>query len=92
MRIGEAIERKLSEALAPTSLDVIDDSAGHVGHAGARPGGDSHFRVRIIASAFAGKSRLERQRMVNAVLAQEFASGLHALSLVALAPDEAGGG
>jgi BolA protein len=92
MRIGEAIERKLTEALAPTRLDIADDSARHAGHAGARAGGDSHFRVRIVASAFAGKSRIERQRMVNAVLADEFAAGLHALSLVTLTPDEAGRG
>ena len=90
MRIRHAIERKLTEALAPTRLDVDDESHLHSGHPGARPGGDSHFRVRVVSAAFEGKSRVERQRMVNAVLADEFAAGLHALSLVTLTPAEAG--
>ncbi len=90
MRIRHAIERKLTEALAPTRLDIDDESHRHAGHSGARPGGDSHFHVRIVSAAFEGKSRIERQRMVNAVLADEFAAGLHALSLVTLTPTEAG--
>jgi BolA protein len=90
MRIRHVIERKLTEALAPTRLDIDDESHRHAGHPGARPGGDSHFRVRIVSAAFEGKSRIERQRMVNAVLADEFAAGLHALSLVTLTPAEAG--
>lgn len=89
MGIGESLERKIKEALRPVRLDVIDESHLHAGHAGSRPGGDSHFKVTIVASSFAGKSRLQRQRMVNALLADEFAAGLHALSLITLTPEEA---
>lgn len=88
MRMAERIESKLTAALAPSRLLIIDDSARHAGHAGARPGGESHFRVEITAAAFAGKSRVERQRMVNAILTEELAGPLHALSLTARTPEE----
>jgi len=90
MSIRDAIERKLTAALEPEHLDIVDESHLHAGHAGARAGGDSHFRVHIVARAFAGKSRIERQRLVNAVLTAEFAAGLHALALTTLTPEEAG--
>jgi BolA protein len=70
-------------------LELVDDSGRHAGHSGAREGGESHFTVTIVASAFAGMGRVERQRKVNAALAEVFASGLHALSIKALAPGEA---
>lgn len=89
MRMGARIERKIAEALAPDRLDVVDESHLHAGHAGAPAGGDSHFRVTIVSRAFDGLSRVERQRRVNALLAEEFAAGLHALSLVTRTPDEA---
>ena len=89
MSIRDSIENKITQALAPTALDITDDSQQHVGHAGARPGGESHFTVTIVAEAFADKSRVERQRTVNALLAEEFAAGLHALSLTTLTPEEA---
>ncbi|MBM3601712.1 MAG: BolA family transcriptional regulator [Alphaproteobacteria bacterium] len=79
---------KLARALAPERLDIEDDSHRHAGHAGARPGGESHFRLTIVSQAFAGKSRVERQRMVYALLEDEFKAGLHALQLQTLAPGE----
>ncbi|HEX9647982.1 MAG TPA: BolA family protein [Alphaproteobacteria bacterium] len=90
MSIRDAIERKLKAALLPERLDIVDESRLHAGHAGARAGGDSHFRVYIVARAFAGKTRIERQRLVNTLLADEFAAGLHALALTTLTPEEAG--
>lgn len=89
MTIRETLERKIAEALAPEALEIVDESHLHAGHAGARPGGDSHFKVLIVSVAFAGKSRVDRQRLVNGLLADEFAAGLHALSLTTLTPEEA---
>lgn len=89
MSIRESLERKISDGLRPDRLEIIDESHLHAGHAGARPGGDSHFKVLIVAGDFAGKSRVERQRLVNGLLAEEFAAGLHALSLTTLTPEEA---
>jgi BolA family transcriptional regulator, general stress-responsive regulator len=86
--MAEILERKLTAALAPTRLRIIDDSARHRGHAGARPEGETHFHVEIVAPAFEGRSRLERHRMVTAVLADELAASVHALSLSARAPSE----
>ncbi len=86
--ILEAIHNKLTSAFAPTRLEVEDDSARHAGHAGARPGGESHFNVTIEAQAFAGEGRVARQRMVYHALAEELAGPVHALSVKALAPGE----
>jgi BolA protein len=86
--IAERITRKLTEAFAPQALAVIDESHRHVGHAGWREGGETHFSVDIVSASFAGKSRLERHRLVNAALAQEFAERVHALALAARAPGE----
>lgn len=88
--VAEAIRDKLEAAFAPSRLAVIDESAQHAGHAGARPGGESHFRVEIESAAFAGLSRVERQRRVNAALAAELAGPVHALSIKASAPDDSG--
>ncbi len=86
------MEDKLKAAYAPVSLQVIDESdkhAGHIVHEGGAPhGGETHFRVRIVAPAFAGKSRVERHRAVNALFAEEFSAGLHALALEIRAPGE----
>ncbi len=90
MSIRDSLERKISETLNPETLEIVDESHLHAGHAGARPGGDSHFKVLIVADAFDGKSRVDRQRLVNGLLADEFAAGLHALSLTTLTPTEAG--
>jgi BolA protein len=89
-RIADAIRQRLTAALAPSRLDLVDESASHTGHAGARPEGESHFRMLIVAATFAGKSRLERQRMVFAALGDLMQTDIHALSMTALTPDEAG--
>jgi len=86
------IKNLLETQLAPTALDLADDSARHAGHAGAQPGGETHFRLRVVSSAFAGLSRIERQRLVNTALGEEFANGLHALSLDLKTPQEAESG
>lgn len=91
MRVADVIARKLNDAFAPQSLDVQDESHLHAGHAGHRPGGQSHYRLYIVSEAFAGKSRIERHRMINAVLASELAGGIHALAIHATAPDESTG-
>jgi BolA protein len=92
MSVADAIRRKLTDAFAPTALDVRDDSARHAGHAGATrqdgSRGETHFHVRLVAPAFEGMSRVERQRRIHAVLAEELKGPVHALSLSALAPSE----
>jgi BolA family transcriptional regulator, general stress-responsive regulator len=92
MRTVDLITQRLTEAFRPESLDVIDESNHHIGHAGHRPGGETHYRVYIVSEAFRGKSRLERHRAINAVLAAELAGGVHALAIHADAPGEAGPG
>jgi BolA protein len=89
MAVADSIREKLTAAFAPESLTVQDQSARHAGHAGARPGGESHFDVHIVSGAFNGLSRVERQRRVHAALDAEFRAGLHALSLKAQTPTEA---
>ena len=79
MSTRDVIINKLREAFLPESLDVTDESHLHEGHAGHRPGGETHFRVYIVSPAFEGKSRIERHRMVNATLAAELAGSVHAL-------------
>jgi BolA protein len=85
----DIIAEKLTRAFAPAELDVIDESHKHAGHAGARPGGETHFSVHIVSQSFLGKSRIERHRMVNAALARELQTGVHALAIRATAPGEA---
>jgi BolA family transcriptional regulator, general stress-responsive regulator len=89
MTITDIITNKLREAFSPESLEVQDESHLHEGHAGHRPGGETHFRVYIVSKAFKGKSRLERHRLINAELAAELAGSVHALALHAKAPGEA---
>jgi BolA protein len=86
--VADAIERKIRSALQPALLIITDDSAKHAGHAGAREGGESHFTVEIVSSAFEGKSRVARQRMVYDLLKEEIAQGLHALALITKTPAE----
>jgi BolA family transcriptional regulator, general stress-responsive regulator len=88
MTVAAAIREKLAAALAPTRLDLIDESARHAGHAGARLQGESHFRITIVASAFAGKSRIERHRLVFQALGSLMESDIHALAITALTPAE----
>jgi BolA protein len=82
------IAEKLAAAFAPQKLDVIDESHQHAGHAGHRPGGETHFRVHIVSEAFRGKSRVERHRMINQTLSGELSGGVHALAIHASAPGE----
>lgn len=88
MTVADRISAKLAVALQPTRLAVFDESHRHAGHAGARPGGETHFRLEIVSAAFAGKARLARQRLVYGLLADEFAGGVHALQLTTLSPEE----
>jgi BolA family transcriptional regulator, general stress-responsive regulator len=86
--VAAEIDKRLREALAPTRLEVINDSARHHGHAGDDGSGESHFTVEIEARAFAGMSRLDRQRAVNAALGDLLRERVHALAIRARAPGE----
>jgi BolA protein len=88
MLVQKTISNKLTETFAPLRLKVIDESYQHEGHAGHRPGGETHFRIYIVADAFRGKSRIARHRMINDTLALELKSGVHALAIHAAAPEE----
>jgi BolA family transcriptional regulator, general stress-responsive regulator len=88
MHTKDLITEKLRQAFAPESLRVEDESHRHEGHAGHRPGGETHFRLYIVSEAFRGKSWLERHRMINATLAGELKGGVHALAIHAAAPGE----
>jgi BolA protein len=85
------IESKLRETFAPESLEVVDESHQHHGHAGWREGGETHYRVHMVAASLAGKSRIERQRAVNRCLAEELAGGVHALAMDLRAPEDGAG-
>jgi BolA family transcriptional regulator, general stress-responsive regulator len=87
--VAAAIRGKLTERFSPVRLDIVDESGRHAGHAGARPEGETHFAVTIVAAAFAGQNRVVRHRLVYQTLAEELASRVHALLLTALTPDEA---
>ena len=89
MSVADAIRAKLTAAFVPQSLHVYDDSERHHGHAGARVGGESHFRVMIVSSAFEGLSRVDRHRKINETLAEELRTQVHALQLTTLTPEEA---
>lgn len=82
------MEATLRTTFSPLALEVVDESAKHHGHAGARPEGETHYNVAIVADAFRGLSRVDRHRRVNAALAPEFDAGLHALAVSAKAPGE----
>ena len=86
--VAEKLRDKLQQGLDPQRLDIVDDSARHAGHRPDQPGGESHFNITIVSGAFAGLSRVDRQRRVYALLAEELAGPVHALQLTALAPGE----
>ena len=88
MTLTDFITRRLQDSLRPTHLAVTDESHQHQGHGGWREGGETHFRLDIVSDAFQGKSRVERHRLVNEVLAEAFGRGLHALAIKARAPGE----
>ena len=79
---------RLNSALSPTAIELIDDSEQHRGHGGYNPAGESHFRLRIESAAFAGKSRVERQRLIYAALGDLMRERVHALSIRATAPGD----
>lgn len=89
MSMRDRIAAKLTQALHPIKLEVLDESDKHSGHAGSREGGETHYRVNIVSADFAGKSRVARHRLVYDQLGEEFAAGLHALAVRARTPDEA---
>lgn len=88
MSVAADIERKLTEALAPSRIEVEDESHKHEGHGGWRPGGETHFNVTVVSAAFDGKSRVDRQRLVYGILADELAGPVHALALSTRTPAE----
>jgi BolA family transcriptional regulator, general stress-responsive regulator len=88
MHVEETIKERLTAAFQPVSLQVVNDSHRHAGHASSPGTGESHFSVRVVAPAFAGKSRVERHRMVNDALADLLQGKVHALAIQALAPGE----
>jgi BolA family transcriptional regulator, general stress-responsive regulator len=89
MTTAERIHDALATGLAPAAIDVRDESARHAGHAGARPEGETHFRVRVVTEVFREKSRIERHRMVHKLLENELSGGVHALRIQAMTPEEA---
>ena len=88
MSVTQIVTEKLKTAFAPLDFELIDDSEKHRGHGGWREGGESHFRLRLVSAAFAGQNRVQRQRAVNKVLAEELAGPVHALSMDLRAPGE----
>lgn len=88
MKTVDRIREKLAASLSPEQIEVIDESGKHVGHGGAIPGKTTHVRVRVTSDVFRGKSRIERHRVVNELLAGEIADGLHALAIEPRAPGE----
>lgn len=85
---AERIRALMTSRFAPQGLELTDDSALHAGHAGARPGGETHYTLAMTSAAFAGLNRVARSRLVNEALAGEFQAGLHALALKLRAPGE----
>ncbi|HEU4659035.1 MAG TPA: BolA family protein [Pseudolabrys sp.] len=90
MRTADIISSKLTATFAPQSLSVVDESQQHEGHAGHRPGGQTHFRIYIVSELFKGMTRVQRHRLINQTLADELAGGIHALAIHAAAPGEGG--
>ena len=88
--VQDRIRAKLEAGLGPENLEIVDESHRHAGHAEAGEARESHFRVRIVSAAFAGQSRIERQRQVYSLLSEEMAGPVHALALTTLAPGENG--
>ena len=89
MRIADIIEKKLTDGLTPMQLELTDESHLHAGHAGARPEGESHFRLFVVSGQFVNRGKIERQRMIYTILGDLMTSDIHALSIQALTPEEA---
>ena len=88
MSMERRIHDRLTAALTPERLEILNESALHEGHAGSPDSGQSHFRVLVVSRCFSGKSRIERHRLVNEALAAELKDGVHALAIKAYAPGE----
>ena len=88
MSRADEIRARLTAALAPERVEIEDESRLHAGHAGARPGGESHFRALVVSARFEGKARVERQRMVYAALGDLMSGAIHALAMQTLTPEE----
>lgn len=88
MTVERSIREKLAHAFAPEALEVVNESHHHASHAGSPGTGESHFAIKVVSSSFTGKSRVERHRMVNEVLADELAGKIHALAITALSPED----
>ena len=88
MNVKHRMMAKLEAGLAPTTIEIEDESHLHAGHVGAREGGETHYRIKVASASFSGKGRVERHRMVYALLAEEIAGGVHALALHTKTPDE----
>jgi BolA protein len=86
--VVEKITEKITKALEPTQISVEDESHLHAGHAGARPGGQTHFRITVVSARFADLSLVKRHRLINEALAEELRGPIHALAIKALSPDE----
>jgi BolA protein len=91
MTVQDTLRAKLTAALTPIQLEIVDESHLHAGHAGARAEGETHFRIAIVSAAFAGQSRVARQRLVYDIVADELRTRVHALALTTRTPEEAGG-
>lgn len=91
MSIAARIRAKLTESLNPTHFELVDESAMHAGHAGMKglAAGETHFRLSVVSDRFQGLNRVQRQRLIYQLLADEMAGGLHALAISARSPDEA---
>jgi BolA protein len=89
MSVATGLRERLERALAPSHLEIVDESARHHGHAGSRPEGETHFNVVIVSSAFIGCSRIARQRLIHDAAADLLKERIHALSIRALTPEEA---
>jgi len=86
--VVEKITEKITKALEPTQISVKDESHLHAGHAGARPGGQTHFRITVVSARFTDLSLVKRHRLINEALAEELQGPIHALAIKALSPDE----
>jgi BolA protein len=88
MTIEKKIRTRIEEKFDPVSYELVNESHKHGGHAGDDGSGQTHFKLMVVSDLFEGKSRLERQRLVNSALEDVFSLGLHALSLILKAPSE----
>lgn len=88
MSVAEKIRQKINARLSPSQLEVMDESHLHVGHTGAREGGESHFRILVVSDQFEGLTRVARQRLINDILREELAGPIHALAIKTLTPEE----